>query len=287
MKRALRSFLGFAASMLSLIAAKAIMLSLVALFSLAMTIASFTIPALANLAYRAATLMPFRAPAVLSPTESRNLAQQNRQLTQQNRRLQASNTELSTRNHQLNERNRQLRTANQNLESQATRQRRVAANSADRIKRRSAQLATRSIAAIPAESIPILGVTTIIATTAWDLSDACKTVRDMGEIQSSLGVDPDEGMAAWVCEKLNLRGERVNLYQNMTAAQCRMEAKAARDRVLDLARSSRDEIPDLVSDTHEFDSEIMQVAQAEHDEINAICDCIADLTCNLDDLTSR
>lgn len=280
MKRVFGAFLSFAASIISLLAAKALMLSIVALFSLAMTIASFTIPALANLAYRAAALIPLARPVVVSPAESARIKQQNS-------RLQARNSELSRTNNQLSQRNQQLNAANQNLERQAARQRQIASNSANRIKRRSAHLASRSIAAIPAESIPILGVTTIVATTAWDLSDACKTVRDMGEIQISLGLDPDEGMTEWVCEKLNLRGERANLYEQMTAAQCRMEATTARDRILELARSSRDEIPPLIPDPNEFDSEILEIAEQEFDQINSICDCIADLACDLGEIARR
>ena len=89
-----------------------------------------------------------------------------------------------------------------------------------------------------------------------------------------------------MCDQLSLQGVRRNQYRNMTESQCRQEAKNARKVVVDLARSSRGEIPGLVLDPKEIDSEIMQVAQKEFDEINTICDCIADLACKLGDLTA-
>ena len=254
------------------------MLSIVAFFSLAMTIASFTIPALAKLAYGAADWM-FRQTAVMTVAESSNLRHSNR-------RLQAANSELSTRNRQLDESNRQIRSTNQRLENQIARQRRVAATGANRIKRRSAIQATRSISAIPTESIPIIGITTIMAMTAWDIRDACRTIEDMSEIQTSLGEDPDDGFATRICDTLYLQRARSDHYRRMTVSQCRTEASATREQILEVARAARDEIPDLI-DPVELDSEIMQVAQEEFDAINEICDCIADLACNIDDLSEQ
>ena len=268
-----RSVLGFFAWIASLVAAKAIMLSIVAFFSLAMTIASFTIPALAKLASGAATWM-FGQTAVMTVAEASNLRQSNR-------RLQAANTDLSTRNRQLDEGNRQLRSTNQRLENQMARQRRVAANGANRIKRRSAFQATRSISAIPTESIPIIGITTIVAMTAWDIRDACRTIEDMSEIQKSMGEDPDDGFVTRICDTLSVQRARTARYRSMTVSQCREEASAARDRVLEVARTARDEIPDLI-DPDELDDEIVQVAEEELDAINKICDCIADLVCSVD-----
>ncbi len=276
-KRA-RSVLGFFAWIASLVAAKALTLSIVAFFSLAMTIASFTIPTLATFASRAATWI-FGETVVITVAEARRLRQSN--LT-----LQAANSELSTRNRQLDENNRQLRSTNQRLENQASRQRRVAVDSANRIKRRSAFQATRSVSAIPAESIPIIGITTIMAMTAWDLRDACRTIEDMSEIQTSLGEPPDDGFATRICDTLHLQRARSDRYRRMTVSQCRTEASATREQILEVARTARDEIPDLV-DPDELDDEIMQVAGEEFDAINKICDCIADLVCSVDNLSKQ
>ena len=58
-----------------------------------------------------------------------------------------------------------------------------------RVAKRTIRGAVRNIAAIPAESIPIAGVTIISGITAWELYDACKTMEDMDEINKSMGSD--------------------------------------------------------------------------------------------------
>lgn len=275
----LRKLLGLLTYVLSLIVTKALTIFIVAFLTLVMTLASFTIPALANLASGLAAAM-FGRTAVLTVSETRSIREQNRRLHQQNSRLQASNNELSSRNHQLSENNR-------HLERQAVRQRGEVARHADRIKKRSTRQTARSISAIPAESIPVIGVTTIIATTAWDISDTCRLLQDMSEIQRSLGDEPDETMAETICGRLSLQTARAEIYGNMTVSQCREEADQARDRVFDLAKSTREGIPDLITDISEFDEEIMEIAREEHDSINLICDCIEDLACDLDDFARR
>jgi hypothetical protein len=58
-----------------------------------------------------------------------------------------------------------------------------------------------SIAAIPAESIPFVGVAVLIADTGYDLYEACQTIKDLDELYSELGVVedlPDESVHA-VC----------------------------------------------------------------------------------------
>ena len=63
-------------------------------------------------------------------------------------------------------------------------------------------MAAKSIAAIPAESIPFLGVAVLIADTGYELYAACETVRDLDQLYSDLGmVDeiPDDVMHS-VCD---------------------------------------------------------------------------------------
>jgi hypothetical protein len=45
-----------------------------------------------------------------------------------------------------------------------------------------------SIAAIPAESIPFIGVAVLIADTGYELYAACETVRDLDQLYSELGM---------------------------------------------------------------------------------------------------
>ena len=61
-----------------------------------------------------------------------------------------------------------------------------------------------SIAAIPAESIPFIGVAVLIADTGYELYAACETVRDLDRLYTDLGMTdeaPDDAMRS-VCDPI-------------------------------------------------------------------------------------
>ena len=72
----------------------------------------------------------------------------------------------------------------------------------NRLVSRTRRVAAKSIAAIPAESIPFLGVAVLIADTGYELYAACETVRDLDQLYSDLGMadeTPDDAMHS-VCD---------------------------------------------------------------------------------------
>jgi hypothetical protein len=71
-----------------------------------------------------------------------------------------------------------------------------------RLANRTKRVAAKSIAAIPAESIPFIGVAVIIADTGYELYAACETVRDLDQLYKDLGMEeetPDDVMYS-VCD---------------------------------------------------------------------------------------
>ena len=60
-----------------------------------------------------------------------------------------------------------------------------------RLVSRTKRVAAKSIAAIPAEAIPFLGVAVLIADTGYELYAACETMRDLDELYSELGVQEE------------------------------------------------------------------------------------------------
>lgn len=71
-----------------------------------------------------------------------------------------------------------------------------------RLVNRTKRVAAKSIAAIPAESIPFIGVAVLIADTGYELYAACETVSDLDQLYMDLGVEdesPDDVMHS-VCE---------------------------------------------------------------------------------------
>jgi hypothetical protein len=59
--------------------------------------------------------------------------------------------------------------------------------SASRLISRTKLVTTKSIAAIPAESVPFIGVAVLIADTGYELYAACETVRDLDQLYVDLG----------------------------------------------------------------------------------------------------
>ncbi|EED34862.1 conserved hypothetical protein [Luminiphilus syltensis NOR5-1B] len=70
-----------------------------------------------------------------------------------------------------------------------------------RLSVRTKRVATRSVAAIPAEAIPYLGIAALIGGTAYELYEACQSIKDLDELYGELGLDEaaSEGAIAAAC----------------------------------------------------------------------------------------
>ena len=63
------------------------------------------------------------------------------------------------------------------------------------------RVAAASVAAIPGEAIPFLGVGVLVAGTAYELHEACESIKDLDELYTGLGIEdaaPGDG-AREVC----------------------------------------------------------------------------------------
>ncbi len=60
-----------------------------------------------------------------------------------------------------------------------------------RLANRTKRVAAKSIAAIPAESIPFIGVAVLIADTGYELYAACETARDLDQLYAEFGMDEE------------------------------------------------------------------------------------------------
>jgi len=66
-----------------------------------------------------------------------------------------------------------------------------------RLASRTKRVAAKSIAAIPAESIPFIGVAVLIADTGYELYAACENLKDLDQLYADLGMaqeTPDDAM---------------------------------------------------------------------------------------------
>ncbi len=68
-----------------------------------------------------------------------------------------------------------------------------------RISKRTLRNISANLAAIPAESIPAVGIGVVVAITAMDLHDACSDLKDMDELALTVGVDNNKADTQKVC----------------------------------------------------------------------------------------
>ena len=71
-----------------------------------------------------------------------------------------------------------------------------------RLANRTRRLAAASLAAIPAESIPFIGVSVVLAGTAYELYSACESLRDLEKLYREMDLAdevPDDVMAS-ICD---------------------------------------------------------------------------------------
>ena len=58
----------------------------------------------------------------------------------------------------------------------------------NRLATRTKRVAAASVAAIPGEAIPLLGIGILVAGTAYELYEACESMRDLEEFYAGLGM---------------------------------------------------------------------------------------------------
>jgi hypothetical protein len=88
----------------------------------------------------------------------------------------------------------------------ANKRRNAAKHFGNRLISRTKRLAAASLAAIPAESIPFIGVSVLIAGTAYELYAACESLRDLEQLyaEMDLAEEVPRDVMASVCDPATL-----------------------------------------------------------------------------------
>jgi hypothetical protein len=69
-----------------------------------------------------------------------------------------------------------------------------------KVTTRTKKLVATTVAELPAEAIPVLGITVLIAATAYEIKLACDELDDLDELYRELGMEAvDNGLMADVC----------------------------------------------------------------------------------------
>lgn len=109
-------------------------------------------------------------------------------------------------------------------------------DTSQRIAKRTAKAASRNIATMPGESIPVYGIAVVVAATTWEIYDACAMMAEMHELD--VAFNPENAISdREVC------GMRVP-----TAAELWQQVKAAPGQVWDDMKGYEFQLPDLPFD---------------------------------------
>jgi hypothetical protein len=103
-------------------------------------------------------------------------------------------TVSSVLNNKLSAQQRQLK----NLQTRQIKRASAVRGFGRKLAARTQRVAARGIAAMPAESLPYVGAAVVVASVAYELYEACQTMRDLDALYSELGVSgelPDDAIS--------------------------------------------------------------------------------------------
>lgn len=124
-----------------------------------------------------------------SPTANRrkDVATATKVLSDEKSILSASNRSLVEKHAVLEKSQKEVVAKNAELTRTSAARAVTVKKFSNRLATRSVVNATRNLSSIAAEAVPIVGVAVVIGVTAWDLYDACETLKDVNELNTAFG----------------------------------------------------------------------------------------------------
>lgn len=113
----------------------------------------------------------------------------------------------------------------------------------ERVSRRTTLGTSRNVAATFGESVPMLGIAVVVGATAWEIKDACDTMKDLHELEVAL--DPTKANDAGVREVCGMAvPTKEELWEKVKSSPGAAWAKA-KDAIPDLPDMPDYTLPDL------------------------------------------
>lgn len=116
---------------------------------------------------------------------------QGKELTAQKAKLSVQSKELSSQKKVIDGTKKKLISTQLDLDNQKTKINHLKVKTdtvSRRILKRTVANVSANVAAIPAESIPVVGIAVIVATTTLDIVAACKDMKDLNELRKSFSL---------------------------------------------------------------------------------------------------
>ena len=112
--------------------------------------------------------------------------------------LKNTNDSLKKTNKNLVVKNNTLQKQNKNL----LKNKKHISKITKRIMTRTSIGAARNLASVPVEAIPTVGVAAVVGVTAFELKEACETMKDMNELNALMGIEVLSEIEASIEEKI-------------------------------------------------------------------------------------
>lgn len=103
--------------------------------------------------------------------------------------ITASKAALEQKHSVLEKSHRELNAKHSELMRIASKRAEVVKVASKRMAARAATNAARNVSSVYAESIPLIGTGVMLAVTAWDVHDACETLKDINEVNAAFEQD--------------------------------------------------------------------------------------------------
>ena len=91
----------------------------------------------------------------------------------------------------------------QKYHAQVRQRKLVVKNIGNRLLQRTKKLAMRTVAAVPAKSIPVIGAGMTVAGVGYEVLSLCENLKDIEEMQRECGVEEpvEKGIIKFICDK--------------------------------------------------------------------------------------
>jgi hypothetical protein len=104
--------------------------------------------------------------------------------------LAASTAALERRHSALDQSHRELTSKHSELIRKSATRAEAVKVASKRLAARAASSAARSFSTVGAKAIPVMGVSILVASVAWDLKDACDTLKDLNDVSAAFEHEP-------------------------------------------------------------------------------------------------
>ena len=114
------------------------------------------------------------------------------ELKNKNNVLEREKKDLANKHDTLEKSKKDLEAKHDELQKVGQKNNGAVKKTSGKIARRSVTLVARNVSSMAAEAIPLAGTAVIVAVTAWDVYDSCQTLKELNEMSTEIGIEPED-----------------------------------------------------------------------------------------------